>query len=211
MHENRINGKRYIGITSQKPTKRWQNGYGYRESPRFFNAILKYGWDTFRHEILYTDLTKDKAEQLEIELIAKYNTLDPQNGYNLDPGGGGTSSPTEEVRLKMSAARLGTHPTPETLERLRDSHTGMKQSAESRQRKSDALKGVKKTPEHAAKIGEAHRKGVVMCDEQGHTLQEFDSLSIASNATGISYKNISAVCNGHRKKAGGYTWQFKPV
>ncbi len=209
MHENRINGKKYIGITSQKPTKRWQNGCGYRESPRFFKAIEKYGWDSFRHELLFTDLTKEEAERLEVELIAKYNTLDPDRGYNLDPGGGGTSSPTPEVRAKMSAARTGTHPTEETIERLRASHRGKVASIESRMRCSQSLKGVKKSPEHCRRIGETHSKPVQMLSSEGEIIQEFPSIKAASAAMGINFKNISATCHGHRAKAGGYKWRLK--
>lgn len=43
MHKNKINGKIYIGQTSQNPIKRWNNGRGYIDSSKFYNAILKYG------------------------------------------------------------------------------------------------------------------------------------------------------------------------
>lgn len=58
-HTNKINGKKYIGITSQKPQHRWKNGQGYRNNEYFFRAIEKYGWHNFTHEILYTDLSKE--------------------------------------------------------------------------------------------------------------------------------------------------------
>ena len=57
-HTNKMNGKRYIGITKQKPERRWQNGYGY-VGTYFGNAISKYGWDAFEHEILFEGFTKE--------------------------------------------------------------------------------------------------------------------------------------------------------
>lgn len=30
MHVNKLNDKKYIGITCQTPSRRWQNGYGYK-------------------------------------------------------------------------------------------------------------------------------------------------------------------------------------
>ncbi len=59
------NGKVYIGITRQNPIKRWMNGKGYAHNTHFYNAILKYGWSNFRHEILFTGLTREDACQKE--------------------------------------------------------------------------------------------------------------------------------------------------
>ena len=208
MHENRINGKKYIGITKQIPERRWQNGYGYRESPRFFNAIQRYGWDSFKHEILYSGLSSDEAAARETYLIAKYQTLDPAHGYNLDPGGGGVNPKTPETRQKISEARKGWKPTQATVERLRVSHRGKKASDETRKKMSAAHKGVKKSAEHAQKIGAAHSKRVQMLTPEGELLAEFVSMTAAAATTGVSMKNISAVCRGDRRKAGGYCWRY---
>lgn len=86
-HMNKVNGKRYIGITARKPEKRWgANGCNYK-GQLFYSAIQKYGWDNFSHEILYKNLSKEEAESLEIELIAKFNTRDDDFGYNVAIGG----------------------------------------------------------------------------------------------------------------------------
>lgn len=80
-------GKIYIGITKMNPIRRWANGLGYKNCSHFFNAILKYGWDSIRHEILYTGLTQEEAEYKEKELIIKYNSNNPDFGYNIQLGG----------------------------------------------------------------------------------------------------------------------------
>lgn len=83
--------KRYVGITSQKnPKNRWNYGHGYRTQP-FYNAIKKYGWENFKHEIVASNLTKDEANAFEMTLIRELDTL-IQNGkgYNTTEGGGGT-------------------------------------------------------------------------------------------------------------------------
>ena len=65
MHTNKINGKRYIGITGQKTTaRRWHNGKGYSQQRRFYNSIISHGWDAFDHEILYEGLTREEAEAM---------------------------------------------------------------------------------------------------------------------------------------------------
>lgn len=74
-HINKQNGKRYIGITSQKtPQKRWKNGLGYMGQPLFYNAIVKYGWDGFTHEV---KVYMDSAEPRSIEYMKsqRFNAL----------------------------------------------------------------------------------------------------------------------------------------
>ena len=81
------NGKAYIGITHQTPNNRWRiGGKGYSKSPVFYKAIKKYGFEKFKHEILFENLNYNEACLKEIELIKQFNTLVP-NGYNVDEGG----------------------------------------------------------------------------------------------------------------------------
>lgn len=103
MHKNKINGKAYIGQTSQNPKKRWDNGNGYITSSKFYRAIEKYGWDNFDHIIIAENLSLQEANELEIELIAKYKTQDDRYGYNLDSGGHNTKH-SEETKRKIGEA-----------------------------------------------------------------------------------------------------------
>jgi hypothetical protein len=101
MHTNKINGKRYIGITCNKPEDRWgSEGAGYLRKqpngkysqPLFARAILKYGWESFETTLLFEGLSEAEAKSKEIELIASYHTYskDPECwGYNNTPGGDG--------------------------------------------------------------------------------------------------------------------------
>ncbi|MHC1785458.1 MAG: GIY-YIG nuclease family protein [Christensenellales bacterium] len=96
------NGKVYIGITCRKdPEIRWNKGYGYSNNLHFVNAIKKYGWDNFRHEVLQRDLTHDEANRIEAELISQHNSADQSFGYNVSPGGGAWA---DETRLKSAAS-----------------------------------------------------------------------------------------------------------
>ena len=81
-HKNKINGKVYIGITSQKLEQRWgSQGCNYKSSPHFYSAIQKYGWDNFEHNILFADLTKEQACLKEQELIKEYNSMNRESVY----------------------------------------------------------------------------------------------------------------------------------
>lgn len=79
-------GKVYVGITHQKPIERWlTDGSGYKRHPHFYNAILKYGWDNFKHEILLEDRTESEAKYAERYLIKWYKLHN--NCYNVSDGG----------------------------------------------------------------------------------------------------------------------------
>ena len=119
-HINKINGKMYIGITSKEnPNERWRDGKGYHDTPHFFRAIVKYGWNNFEHIIVASHLTEDEACNMEKLLIRELNLLDDKYGYNISEGGNkgclmrGEHHPmfgkhhTEETRQKISRSKKG--------------------------------------------------------------------------------------------------------
>lgn len=200
-HENKINGKVYIGITSMNVNKRWENGNGYSKQPLFWRAIQKYGWHSFSHEILYDGLSKELAEQKEIELIAAYNSNCPQYGYNIQNGGNSLGKHSEETRKKMSKT-----------------HKGKVISIEQRQRISNTLKGRKMPPETRQKISEATKgengywygkpgptRRMVRCIETGTI---YNSITEAGEKNNINHRNIQRVCSGKRKATGGFHWEY---
>ena len=65
-------GKIYIGQTCQSPKQRWRSGKGYKHNQYLCKAIDKYGWDSFKHEIVCSDLTDKEADWLEKYLISYY-------------------------------------------------------------------------------------------------------------------------------------------
>ena len=102
VHTNKANGKKYVGITSMSPEKRWANGHGYRSNVLFYRAIQKYGWESFKHSVLFDGLTREEAYAKEIELISTFKASNPRFGYNIDKGGNGSNRITEETRKKLS-------------------------------------------------------------------------------------------------------------
>ena len=86
IHTNKVNGKKYVGVSRTKPEYRWRNGEGYKRQPHFYSAIQEYGWDNFDHFILEVD-TIELMYQLEQQYIAYYKTTDRRYGYNKSFGG----------------------------------------------------------------------------------------------------------------------------
>ena len=117
------NKKVYIGITSLPKNIRWKNGNGYKSNDHFMNAIKKYGWENIEHTILFSGLTKQEAEKIEIELIQKYDSTNPKKGYNLRFGGDSTSV-SVETRKKMSKSHIGLTASDETRKKISLSKCG---------------------------------------------------------------------------------------
>ena len=177
-YTNIVNGKKYVGITKVKPEKRWNQGRGYsRGQTRFYNAITKYGWENFDHEIIASNLTESEACHFEKLLIEKLDLQNPDKGYNISPGG--QSAPqgyspnadtraklsaarkghivTEETRAKISKANIGKHPTEETRIKMSQAKLGHKLSEEHKQKLLASVKGKPRTEEYRRKLSEAHR------------------------------------------------------
>ena len=94
-------GKIYIGITKFDPKYRWlNNGRGYKTQTVFFNAIIKYGWINFTHEILYTNLSEEEALNKEEELILQYKSYDRRYGYNISKRGAVYGKFVQEKQIK---------------------------------------------------------------------------------------------------------------
>lgn len=88
MHVNKINDKKYIGITCLSLSQRsGKNGNNYKDCIHFWHAIQKYGWDNFDHIIIMDNLTREQACKKEIELIQELSTKYPDKCYNILPGG----------------------------------------------------------------------------------------------------------------------------
>lgn len=138
-HINRTNGKVYVGITGRSVEERWKGGSAYKDCRHFYRAIQKYGWDGFLHEILYTNLSREQAQQIEVELIASYRASGCEC-YNILPGGnlGRAGIPlSPEAREKLRRLRLGKTLSEEQKRRLSLAHTGKVMSEETRRKMSE--------------------------------------------------------------------------
>ena len=118
MHNNKINNKKYIGQSCNVKERWGSNGVHYQGSSRLWNAIQKYGWDNFEHIILKQDLTSDEANDYEKYYIQKYNTTNPDYGYNIVNGGQNGERPYVSEYLKEKWK------DPEYRKKMIDLHSG---------------------------------------------------------------------------------------
>lgn len=162
------NGKVYIGVTGREPSKRFMSGHGYRKNIIFWRAIQKYGWENITHEILYDDLEKDVAYDLEKEMILKYDSTNPTKGYNCSIGGKGGMlgvKLSDEARNHISKGHMGLKPTTETREKIRNSKIGAKNpnygkrlSDEQKKKQSVSVRATLSSPDIKLKISNSIKK-----------------------------------------------------
>jgi group I intron endonuclease len=221
------NGKKYVGITGQTLQQRWQNGLGYRKSSRFYNAILKYGWENIKHEILFENLTKAEAEQKEIEYIALYKSNDKRFGYNIENGGNSVGKLSEETKKKISLKRKGIKPNDETRKKLSNAHKKENLSLQTLNKMIQSHIGKTQSNETKAKIGKKHKgkkysletinkmilskksKPFIQYTIDMEFVKEWKSASDYERQTGKNKRHIVRCLKGEIKTAYGYVWKYK--
>ena len=200
---------------------------------KLYNSIRKYGWKNFEKEIV--TIVKCRTEVLELEkfYIAEFDTM--KNGLNTHPGGeGGKLGADAPNAVKIRSYDLNTGEE-RVFECIIDAAEELDIEANSI---SKVIRGCLKrtqnyafqrydpedpgkpfdiesilTPEEvrkkaAAASKEVKKRAVIGTHETGSTV-EFECISDAERALGISCGQITNCCRGNRGSAGGYTWRYK--
>lgn len=198
IHTNMINNKVYIGITCQKPEYRWhKDGSGYKDNQHFWKAIQKYGWENFRHDIVFKGLTKEQACETEIKLIKEKRANNAEFGYNIGRGGEGIDPEITATLWKRKGYRKF------ASERMREAWKDVSK----RKRRSNAAKERWSDPDFKSKVRESIKQSCrssVKCVETGET---FSNICDAENKYNLNHSNICrAIRTGY--KCGGYHWAY---
>jgi len=104
---NTENGKSYVGYTKRTDIRDRINEHFspsvYEKSDKpLYNAIKKYGKDSFSLEILFESMDEEKTLQKEIEYIKLYGDYNLHEGGNVPPNQKGNHwNLSEETKLKM--------------------------------------------------------------------------------------------------------------
>ena len=160
----------YIGIGSRK-----QRPYSTLNRNKYWHRVVNKAG--YKVEVLFNDVDKVQASQIEAYLIAFYGKKINGDGnlVNLQDGGYGYCEYTEEVKKRMSKAKKG----------MVSSFKGKKHSEEAKKRMSESAKNREKTTggwKHSeeakikmslAKEGKTSpRKGVILSDETKKKISE---------------------------------------
>lgn len=168
----------YIGIGNEK------RPYDKRMRSKFWNNIVnKYGYIV---EIVYQNLSWEKACELEKKLIQKYGRRDKNTGClcNMTDGGDGA---------------FGTIVSKETREKLSKVRRGKKQSKKWIENRANSLRGNKLTKDHKFNLRKA-KLGATLTDEHKQNISKAlqnsknppSSRKVINTKTKKIYKSIKA-------------------
>lgn len=139
---NKVNGKVYIGFTSNfEVRKKNHKNDSSKNIPIFHKALKKYGMENFDWQIIYQSKEKEHTKKImEQFFIERYNSMIPY-GYNTCPGGGGggfvsektihrmnNDNPMKKMKVNSGSFKKGQKPiiTLERNEKIRQSKLGQK-------------------------------------------------------------------------------------
>ena len=208
--ENKINGKKYIGQTTYSIEERMRQHI--RDVNKFINrplyrAINKYGIENFSIYVI-EECEVNLLSEREVYWIAFYNTY-YGDGYNATLGGEGRTLINHDLIIQ-------------TYERLRISKDVAKEMGISSDTVSNVINS-RKLEDSISLQGSSKRlaKPVNMYTLSREFLNTFPSMAhaarylIENNLTNCCLKtiryHISEVCNGKRKTAAKFKWQFTNI
>jgi group I intron endonuclease len=181
---NLIDGKLYIGQTIDPKTRWYKHKYNatHENSPQYDShlsrAIRKCGIENFIFEVIAQTKTIEFSDELEINFIAQYKSMDRVFGYNISPGGQGRRMVSQETREKQSKALKG------RFVGEKNPTWGRHHTAENKRFFSEMNKGNK------------YRVGAIVSEETRQLLSE---INIGKKATEETKKKMSESMIGKNK------------
>ena len=209
MIRNKINGKIYIGQTTQpieerlKQHRKKSNGCS-----AICTAIQMHGWENFEKD--YYECSEDELNKHEKWMVKLMGTLSP-DGYNLMEGGGSGGKRSKETKQKMRKSHLGKSLSDEHIKNIsgENNHSYGKFGKDNPNFGRKASEKTKKTQSE----NNAKNKRVYQYDLDGTFIDTFRSGEAAARhvkGDGVDGTLISACARGVRKRktAYGFKWSY---
>lgn len=212
--KNKENGSLvYIGQTIRPLSHRWTQHI--RDTKKFdypiYRAFRKYGADRFEIVELAKAKSREELNQLEIDLINRFNTLVP-NGYNLMLGqsGGEHSSETKE-KIKVAAIKNGFGKWERSEEdNLRNREKGLRQHADPIQRRNFLIgNGSKEFNVFEAILIQKHNNKRPAIYEKGKLIGNWLSSIDCARELNLQSSNVRNCLLGLKKSHKGLIFEYK--
>jgi len=186
---NNVNGKRYIGQTTNFPKRKKQHkkrlcNAEYDSYSKLYPAIQKYGWNNFSFEWLES-CSKENLNDKEMYWINFFDTY--KNGYNATTGG---ANPIPYW--------LGKKRSEKTKQKIKSKNTGKKHSL-------STIQKIKKANVNKPKKYLQGRWKRVVCMDTGIS---YDAILIACQDLGVTQSAMHRHLKRQNKKIKGFTFSY---
>ena len=180
--------------------------------PAIARAIIKYGFDNFKKEVLFEGLSSEEADEKEIELIKYYK----ENGecYNVTSGGKGIPGVnyTKIKQYTLSGNFVkGWDSIEEAALSLGNKQYGSNISACCVGKKHRAYGFIWRYADDNSIVEplSPYRERVCQLTKEGKCIAIYDSVKKAGESVNLHPTGIGNVLHGWAKTCGGYRWQFE--
>lgn len=232
-YENILNHKIYIGQTINLDARKASHiSKSKTVKNKFYNAVRKYGWESFYYSVIAQVDAEDIKElsslldSLEEQYIEQYDSF--KKGYNSTTGGHSCRErKMPDSYIEYCKNRVYSK---DTRRKMSESHKKVKYSLGHRQKLRDAALRrnfsayrEETTEKRNASIRKALSKKVLQLNKEGKVINEFASMKeavkfikkyLAQDKTEKGILNgIHRHCN-HKIKSKyyyGFEWKFKPI
>ena len=222
---NVVTNKRYVGITSTSPEKRWKRHCADSKHSTLLlhRSIQKHGTEAFTVTLLEAYETKEEAFEGERRLIQAYDTFGV-NGYNMTLGGDGltgyrfTLAQRKQLSLNATGTQnpfYGKKHSPATLKRMSESHKKTVHSQENSEKLSEIgrqnglrNKGKKHTIEAKRRMSESRKKKIVQLDLSHQFVAIHESTLDAANTLNVKRQYIHNCLKNPTRKAANSYWRY---
>ena len=181
---NSNNGKNYVGKTKKTPEERWQEHLdeaqmleNTRESnpdskirgTHLNNAIIKYEDDAFIIKQIDVAYSREELNEKETYYVKEYDSMNPDKGYNMTPGGEG-GRPRPEVIERMTEISRERAKDPEWINKMTEINQEIGRNPVTQGKISDSLSGKWQEPQYQENVS----KGVTnKWQESEHRQKQF--------------------------------------
>lgn len=208
--ENLINGKIYIGksVNIEKRFRTHINDSFNKNKPEYnhliHKAIRKYKVENFSFDII-EECDENELNSREMYWIHIYDccVLDGRNkGYNMTRGGEGSSSIDIYKVYELWDEGLSVTEIADKLHN--DQH-----AISIRIKEYDNYTQEELNKRHYDLIAKSKQKEICQYDIMGNFINQYNSVTEASEKTGIGYRTICSNIQGKTSSAGGSQWRYK--
>jgi hypothetical protein len=219
-------GKKYVGMTKSGLRTRMLQHIRLAKNDKtkriFQNALKKYSYE-FNWSVLASGLSLDKAELLEKQMIAIWNTTNRKYGYNQAVGGMAGNIMTKEARQRWKDKMREKYKDKNYLKKMSDitksrmdSNPQIKKKtseffkkyysiAENKQRNRDHLDRIKDDHNFMAKRNKSMGGFPFICNE---TKEIFGSLRECAEMHNTMKVSVYKVLKNKRKQNNGKTYSY---